>query len=268
MCLALIAWRAHPRYPLVVVANRDEFHARAAAPLARWSDPPAMLAGRDLQAGGTWLGLDDRGRFGLVTNFRERLRPRANAPSRGLLIPAFLAADRPPGEHLSALETDAPGYSGFNLLLASEAELWYASNREDGFGRVLPSGVYGLANHLLDAPWPKLVRTRTRLRKWLADAATDRAEQATGELLQILADREPGAVDPALATGLPSHWERALSAPFVLLPEYGTRCSTVLLGDAEGRMHVIERRFGPDGTTTGETRLSLDTRNLRESDAV
>src|SRR5580704_5842111 len=133
MCLVVVAWRVDPRYPLIIAANRDELHARPAAPLARWAAPKGIIAGRDLEAGGTWLGLDTRGRTAVVTNFRERLRPRRNIPSRGTLIPAFLGGDLSPAAYLAALETDAPGFSGFNLLLADDTELWYACNRSDGF---------------------------------------------------------------------------------------------------------------------------------------
>src|SRR5689334_14427268 len=167
MCLLVLAWRCHARYRLVVAANRDEFHARAAAPLAPWDDPPGIIGGRDLQAGGAWLAVDRRGRFGIVTNFREFGRRRRSAPSRGGLIPAFLSADRAPGEHLQALETDAPGYAGFNLLLADSGSLWYASNRADAFARELAPGIYGLSNEFLDTPWPKLIRVRDRFRELL-----------------------------------------------------------------------------------------------------
>src|SRR5688572_15013752 len=126
MCLLVLAWRCHPRYRLVVAANRDEFHARPAAPLAPWSDAADIIGGRDLQANGAWLALDVRGRFGSVTNFREFGRRRRSAPSRGGLIPAFLAQPNPPAKYLEGLETDAPGYAGFNLLLADEDSLWYA----------------------------------------------------------------------------------------------------------------------------------------------
>jgi uncharacterized protein with NRDE domain len=141
MCLLGIAWRMHPRYALVLIANRDEFHARPAAPLAPWPTPQGMFAGRDLQAGGAWLGVDGAQRLGIVTNFRELQRSRRSAPSRGALIPQYFAQSRPPAEFLRGIETDAPGYSGFNLLLADAQDLWYASNRADEFARRLPAGL-------------------------------------------------------------------------------------------------------------------------------
>ena len=141
MCLLVLAWRAHPRYRLVVAANRDEFHERPAAALARWPAPADILAGRDLRAGGTWLGLDRQRRFGVVTNFRDLQRPQPGAPSRGELIPRFLAAAQGPGEFLASLQPQAASYSGFNLLLAEQDSLWYGSNRATTFARPLAPGL-------------------------------------------------------------------------------------------------------------------------------
>jgi uncharacterized protein with NRDE domain len=268
MCLVVIAWRAHPWYPLVVAANRDEFHARPAAPLEPWNDAPEILAGRDLQAGGTWLGLDLRGRLGVVTNFREHLHPRRDAPSRGELIPAFLRGGLDPGAYLAALAERAPAYSGFNLLLAAGDELWYASNRDDGFARRLDPGVYGLANHRLDTPWPKLTLTRDRVLAALAgiDARpTPRDEERLVQrLFELLSDRAPAPADASQAqlaadvtTGLPRAWASAVAAPFVLHADYGTRCSTVVVGAPTGVVRVAERRFGPDGDAQGETQVTI-----------
>ena len=259
MCLLVLAWRAHSRYHLVVAANRDEFHARAAAPLARWPPPAEILAGRDLRSQGTWLGIDRARRFGVVTNYRELQPPVPAAPSRGDLIPAYLGArggQSPvsPAQFFAALEARASGYSGFNLLLADSDSLWYGSNRTTPFARSLLPGVYGLANESLDTPWPKLERVRAGFQAWL------RAGAAVGvaDLFTLLADRAPGEDPPAAHTGpLPREWARALSAPFVLHPEYGTRCSTVLLLEGDGRLHLAERRFDPAGQLTGESEFRL-----------
>src|SRR5688500_14833114 len=144
MCLLVLAWRSHPLYRLVVAANRDEFHERPAVPLAPWADTDGVVGGRDLTANGAWFAVDTRRRFGIVTNFRDFGRRRRSAPSRGGLIPGYLAGARTPAEYLQALETDAPGYAGFNLLLGDQNSLWYASNRADHFARELPPGIYGL----------------------------------------------------------------------------------------------------------------------------
>lgn len=250
MCLLVMAWQAHPRYRLVVAANRDEFHDRPAAPLASWKPTHEILAGRDLRAGGTWLALDRGRRFGVVTNFRELQRPEPAAPSRGELIPGFLRNADCAQAYLAKLAPAASAFSGFNLLLADARALWYASNRAPQFVRPLSPGIYGLSNQLLDTPWPKLRRVRRRFEQWLGDSR----EHASAELLAILADRvraQPGEELPD--TGLSPQWERVLSSPFVEDPIYGTRCSTVLLLEFTGALQIIERRFDARGDCSGET---------------
>ena len=170
MCLLVLAWQAHPRYRVIVAANRDEFHERPTAPLAKWPAPENILAGRDLRANGTWLGLDRRRHFGVITNFRELQRPRPEAPSRGALIPRYLEGEASAATYLSRLEPEAPRYSGFNLLLSDGDSLWYASNRAGHFARPLPPGVYGLSNQFLDTPWPKLRRVRRRFEAYQSES--------------------------------------------------------------------------------------------------
>ena len=286
MCLLVLAWRVHTRYRLVVAANRDEFHARAAAPLAKWPPPTELLAGRDLRSLGTWLGIDRARRFGVVTNFRELQPPRTGAPSRGDLIPGFLGAQggqpaERAREFLAGLAPRAAAWSGFNLLLADADALWYASNRTTPFARELGPGVYGLANESLDTPWPKLQRVRAGFERWLRpphEIAPDTTAERTpiskmrnfagtpGEgspgnmegLFKLLADRTPAQdPTPAHSGALPREWVRALSAPFVLHPEYGTRCSTVLLLEGDGQLQLTERRFDPAGKLSGETAFHL-----------
>jgi uncharacterized protein with NRDE domain len=277
MCLLVLAWRAHPRYRLVLAANRDEYHERPADPLCKWPEPNHMLAGRDLRAGGTWLGLDRSRRFGVVTNFRELQRPRRSAPSRGRLIPDFLAQPQTPEQYLARLETDAPGYSGFNLLVGDLEQLWYASNRMDQFAQALPPGVHGLSNEFLDSPWPKLQRVRRTFDSWLATETGNKSSgRPVGEVLPasgspaeaasagaavealfvMLADRTQ-APQGSPGTGLPPDWERTLSSPFVTHPAYGTRCSTVLLIEPSGAAVMAERRFAPNGVPSGNTEYLL-----------
>jgi len=254
----VLAWRRHPRYRLVLAANRDEFHARPAAALAPWDDAPRIIGGRDLQAGGAWLAVDRAGRVGVVTNFREFGRRRRNAPSRGALIPAYLSGERAPADYFQSLETDAPGYAGFNLLLADAGSLWYASNRADMFARELGPGLYGLSNEFLDTPWPKLVRVRTAFQT-LLDAPTAADPRAlTAGLFDLLADREPAPPDAWPSGDLPPDLARKLSAPFVLDPAYGTRCSTVLTITDDGTLTMTERRFGPDGAQISEAECALN----------
>ncbi|MBV6423137.1 MAG: hypothetical protein NAOJABEB_00927 [Steroidobacteraceae bacterium] len=245
MCLLVLAWRMHPRYRLVVAANRDEYHARPAAPLAPWPDPP-ILAGRDLEAGGTWLGIDPARRFGVVTNFREMVRRPAGAPTRGALIPRWLALTGDPEHYAASLAASAAAYAGFNLLLADHDALWYASNRADGFARPLAPGVYGLANHFLDSPWPKVLRVRRGLARWL-----EAPDAGLPSLFELLADREPAHDGDVPDTELTPEWERALSAPFVVHSGYGTRCSTVLAIGHDDSVAIEEHRFGENGQATG-----------------
>jgi uncharacterized protein with NRDE domain len=261
MCLLVIAWQVHPRYRLVVAANRDEFHERPTEAMAMWPPPDELIAGRDLRAGGTWLGVDRRRRFGIVTNFRELQRPAPGAPSRGNLIPGYLRNPAPVTEYLQLLEPVAEQYSGFNLLLtdcasprANRDSLWYVSNRAPQFARALPPGIYGLSNELLDTPWPKLQRVRRRF-----DALINQPDNIPVEaLFAILADPTQAGVDEALPdTGLSREWEQLLSSPFISNGDYGTRCSTVVMVDQDGGLFLNERRFGPRGIALGDTRFDL-----------
>jgi uncharacterized protein with NRDE domain len=258
MCLLVLAWRSHPKYRLVVAANRDEYHARPSAPLAPWPDIEGVIGGRDLQAGGAWLAVDTRRRFGIVTNFREFGRPRRGAPSRGGLIPGFLAGALAPGEHLQALETDAPGLAGFNLLLADRDSLWYASNRADQFARCLSPGNYGLSNEFLDTPWPKLVRVRARFDSLMNSAKASDADALGAELFDMLADRETTPATELPPGDLSPEWARKLSAPFVLDPGYGTRCSTILTISNRGELRISERRFDATGAPSGQSEHVLN----------
>lgn len=276
MCLLVLAWNTHPRYRLVVAANRDEYHGRPSAPLGRWPAPAEILAGRDLRAGGTWLGIDRRRRFGVVTNFRDP--PTAAVPvpgdrapgpspeparSRGGLIPRYLGGAAGPGDSLAALEPEAVAYGGFNLLLADGESLWYASNRCEPFARALSPGIHGLSNERLDTPWPKLRRVRRGFEEWLRRGGS----VDNGELFALLADRKPSPEAPALgqeglegvhgAQELSPGWERTLSSPFVLDESYGTRCSTLVAIKPSGACYLAERRFDPTGACSGETEYRL-----------
>ena len=247
MCLLVFAWNVHPRYRLIFAGNRDEFHDRPASPMAWWADQPDILAGRDLQAGGTWLGVSRAGAFGVVTNFREMQRPTPGMPSRGALITQYLKAGQPAARFLAELEPQAVRYAGFNLLLADSTEMHYASNRTTPFARALPAGVHGLSNHLLDTSWPKLARTRERFERLIA-----LPEPNLEDLLATLGDRETAADHLLPDTGIGLEWERLLSAPFIIDERYGTRCSTVVRIDRDGLLQLRERRFDRGGRITGE----------------
>jgi uncharacterized protein with NRDE domain len=253
MCLLVFAWMKHPRYRLVVAANRDEFHDRAAAPLGWWTGNDRMLAGRDLRAGGTWIGVTQDGRFGAVTNFRGvEAPPAADAPSRGGLVPDYLAGEATPGEFLEKLNGAATTFAGFNLLAGDRESMHYLSNSDSAGPQRLEPGIYGLGNHALDTPWPRLVRARERFEEAIA---ADRP--GADELFELLADREPAIGATLTGSNLPADLERAMSAPFVLHALYGTRCSTVLLAGHDGRTVAAERRFDAAGNLTGATRLEF-----------
>jgi uncharacterized protein with NRDE domain len=254
MCLLVLAWQVHPRYRLVVAANRDEFHERPTAAMAKWPSPDDIIAGRDLRAGGTWLAMDRARRFGIITNFRDLQRPAPDAPSRGHLIPNYLRNQVGASAHLNELQPSAGGYSGFNLLLTDSTSLWYASNRANHFATPLPPGIYGLSNEFLDTPWPKLQRVRRRFDPLLMQGG----EVSKDELFAILADPTQAGINEELPkTGLSREWEQLLSSPFIRNEDYGTRCSTVVLLEPSGAVCLTERRFDSAGSVTAETEFSL-----------
>ena len=227
MCLIALAYKVHPAYPLIVAANRDEFLDRRATAAEFWPDAPHVLAGKDLKAGGTWMGVTRSGRFAALTNYRDLRRARIDGPSRGQLV-------------LKALEggldgIDTRGYEGFNLVHGTVEALRYCNNI-DGADQELAPGVHGLSNAVLDTPWPKVACAKTRLQQWI-DAGT----AATEPLFELLLD-DTQAVDDALPdTGVGLEWERALSSILIRTEGYGTRCSTVVTVDREGRVNLEER---------------------------
>jgi len=250
MCLILFAYRAHPAYRLVVAANRDEWFRRPTAPAAFWADAPDILAGRDLEQGGTWLGVTRHGRFAAITNFRDPGSHRADAPSRGGLVSAFLLADIAPATYLEQLRPKAPAYNGFSLLVGDGASLGYLSNREDKV-RNLGPGIYGLSNHLLDVQWPKVEIGKKRLATWLDD-------DCGPEALLALLDDTRAAPDAALPrTGVTIEWERRLSSLRIVGEGYGTRSSTALVIGISGEMRFLERSFGEDGAETGVAQFTI-----------
>lgn len=233
MCLITLAWQAHPDYPLVLAANRDEFYQRGAAPARFWEESPLVLAGRDLSAGGTWLGVTRQGRVAALTNYREPGAVRGER-SRGLLVSAFLQGDSEPMAYAQAVADAGGHYGGFNLLVGTPREMVVVSNR--GMApRHLPAGVHGLSNHLLDTPWPKVEKARAALTGQLAAPSED-------ALLQLLADHQiaPDAELPDTGVGL--MMERLLSPLFIRSPQYGTRVSTALLVGRD-RIRFSEQTF-------------------------
>jgi len=246
LCLIVVAWRARADLPLVVAANRDEWRDRPAEPARWWPGEPELLAGRDLKAGGTWMGVTRGGRFAAVTNFRDPSDRRSTARSRGELVTGFLAgADSPPA-FLAALATRAGEYNGFNLIVGDGTSLWYFGSREGG-ARAIEPGVHGLSNHLLDEPWPKVTRGRRAMERALADADPAPA------LFALLADRQ-GVPDAELPdTGVGLEWERRLASPLITGADYGTRASTVVAFSAAGEVAFEERALDADGRVVSRT---------------
>jgi len=246
MCLILIAHRAHPAFRLVVGANRDEHYERPTAPADFWPDAPEVLAGRDLEAAGTWLGVTRGLRFAAVTNFRDPAALRSSgARSRGELTSRFLRSDAPAFEYMQEVRREAREYNGFNLFVADATGLYYFSNR-DGAVRELGAGVFGLSNHLLDTPWPKVAELKPRF------TAALHAPLDPEEIRSILADRTV-APDRALPdTGVGLERERALSPAFVVTEGYGTRSTTTLAIGTDGRVAFNEWSYARGGAPNGE----------------
>jgi uncharacterized protein with NRDE domain len=252
MCLILFAWQAHPRYALVLAANRDEFHARPAAAADFWPDVPDLLAGRDLQAGGTWLGVTRGGRFAAVTNYREPLVPEVPLErSRGELVRNYLAGGDPPETHARAVLDTGSAYRGFSLLLGTRQTLTHVSNRQDGTQEV-SAGCHGLSNHLLDTEWPKVTSGLARLAGLLRE---ERMEPEA--LLALLADRSTAPGEMPAAADVDGLRRHLMNHSFIVSPDYGTRSSTVLLVDRAGGTEFVERCFAPDGSATGTRRFLL-----------
>jgi uncharacterized protein with NRDE domain len=246
MCLALFALHTHPRFPLIIAANRDEFYERPTAAAGFWGESPWILAGRDLKEGGTWLGVTRSGRFAAVTNYRDPREFGENRRSRGLLVRGYLESTEPPIDYLAHVGREAGAYNSFNLVVGTPREAAYFSNR-GGAARPLGPGVYGLSNHLLDTPWPKVERLKAALFDMLSQ---DKPGLVQG-LFRILADGYRPADDELPHTGVGLEWERLLSSAFIKSENYGTRSSTVFLVNDEGQAHFIERRFGANGTHDG-----------------
>ena len=249
MCLIAIGWQAHPTLPLVIVANRDEFYQRKSQSMHFWADKPNILAGRDLQAGGTWLGVNLQGRFAALTNVRETTAPTTET-SRGSLISMWLSSKLSSIEFIHRLADASNTYSGYNLLFGDTSQLLWASNRSPkGFvHRHLASGIYGLGNASLNTPWPKLRLAKQRLATQL-----HLAHPTTSNLAWVTADTcTQDDLSDFGDTGMEESWLRALSAQWIATPEYGTRAQTVITLDNKGQMNCYERSVDATGRTTSE----------------
>lgn len=250
MCTLLLAFDAHPRYRLVLAANRDEFYNRPTASAAFWQDAPHLFAGRDLVHGGTWLGVTTTGRIAALTNYRDPQSIKPHGPSRGHLVTDFLAGAAAPGEYAEAARAKGSTYNGYNLVVGDARRLLHYSNKSDQITR-LDSGIHGVSNHLLDTPWPKVVRGKAGLARVLA--ADDFSPE---DLFAVLADTTRAPDDLLPNTGVGLELERLLSSIFIASERYGTRSSTVLLVDRNLQATFIERTF--NGGKLSDVRMEFD----------
>lgn len=241
MCLLLMAVNRHPTYPLILLANRDEYYDRPSAPACFWEEQPSVLAGKDLRAGGTWLGMTRKGRIAAVTNYRDPASIKEGAPSRGGLVSNFFLGQEGPLEYLDKLDEEAGKYNGFSLIIGDQGQLYWYSNRGHGV-QSLPPGIHGLSNHLLDTPWPKVAKSRDALAHLLSEQENPSLE----ELFRILTDHTIADDEHLPDTGVGLEWERILSPIFIVSPTYGTRSSTVLFLDVQDRVTFVEKTFNSD----------------------
>jgi uncharacterized protein with NRDE domain len=248
MSLIVFAWRpSHPQ-PLIVAANRDEFYARPTLALAQWPDAPGVYAGRDLEAGGSWMGIGDNGRFAALTNIRNPDQP-LGLRSRGELVAGYLSGEQSLDDYLAQTVGRAAEYTGFNLLAGDAQRLYYLSSVEPVPVR-LEEGIYGISNAGLNTPWPKLLKAKAALTAMLDDPQP-------AALLELLQDPAPAVPAELPNTGVGLATETLLSSVFIASPHYGTRASTVLMVNADGSRHMIEHSFGPYGARLGEVELKL-----------
>lgn len=241
MCLILIAYRTQTAYPVILVANRDEFFARPTASCRYWSEYPEILAGKDLQAGGTWLGVNRLGKLAALTNYRQGTQHNTQSRSRGQLVLDFLNHQQTAAEYLQNCVAQAVNYQGFNLILGDLQQLYYYSNRTKTAPIPLTAGIYGLSNHLLDTPWDKVLRAK----QIFSELLTQPFEVES--YFSLLRNRQQTPDHALPDTGVSTEWEKLLSSIFIQSPDYGTRCSSVLRMSALGEIEFWERSFNAAG---------------------
>lgn len=239
MCLITFAYEIHPKYKLIVVANRDEFYLRPTATATWWKEYPNLLAGKDLKGQGTWMGFTKDGRFSALTNYRDGFSEKKNAPSRGDLVKDFLLSQNNTSEYLNHIAPSAELYNGYNLLTFDGENLGYFSNQIDK-PQILEKGVYGLSNNILNRSWPKLNTAVSGLENLI-----EQEKFSINEAFEMMQNRTLANDENLPNTNIPIEWERLLSAMYIETKDYGTRCSTIFLLDYNGRFHFEERSYIP-----------------------
>jgi uncharacterized protein with NRDE domain len=262
MCLAIVALHALPDWPLIVLANRDELHIRPTLAANPWSDAGTILAGRDLNAGGTWLGITTQGRVALLTNYREPGQHDSEAPSRGQLTDGYLRGEDSPDSYARSIQARGIQYNGFNLILADASGLWYCTNRGHDKIQQLSKGVVGLSNASLNTPWPKLKRTQRAVSEHLTLVGASGVPDHT-LLFDIMQDTRSASIDELPDTGVGPDREKLLGSPFIKNERYGTRCTTLILRRSDGMIRFHEKRFDAHGLNMGESLWTVDTINQR-----
>lgn len=242
MCLILLSYEMHPKYRMVLAANRDEYYDRPTAPIDFHNDSPGIVGGRDLKHQGMWLGITRVGRFAAITNYRDPSHNLANAPSRGFLVRNFLAGKESPVNYLEHVRSMGDQYNGFNLLVGDPSELYYYSNRGNHIKKLKP-GIYGLSNHLIDTPWPKITKGKSDFGKLLNGKENIDPE----DIFHILKDGSCPPDNMLPDTGVELEWERILSPLFITSDIYGTRSSSIIFIERKGAVTFFERTFIPDG---------------------
>ncbi len=251
MCLITFAWDTDPDYKLILAANRDEFYNRPSTKAGFWEDAPGILAGRDLKAGGTWLGLTKTGKFSAITNYRNPFKVKENAPTRGLLPLSYLKGTTGPLGYLKALKDESWQYNGFNLLVGTIDAMYHYSNVEDKINPLKP-GIYGLSNALLNTKWPKVEKAKERLKQ------TIEADWDSQVILDMMYDLEKAKDSDLPKTGVTLKWERELSPMFIKTPHYGTCNTSVLLLKRNGHMKFVERSYSPLSGIIKEQKYEFD----------
>ena len=254
MCLIVFANNVHPKYKLIFAANRDEFYDRPTTQANFWNDHPELLAGKDLQAGGTWMGITKKGKFAAITNFRDLKNHRNDAPSRGKLTVDFLANHIHTEEYYGLLKSDLNKFNGFNLILGNIDELYYFSNKNEELKKLEP-GIHGISNAVLNTPWPKVEKSKKQL-----EALLGQNEIHPNEVMNILYDKNKANDVDLPDTGVGIELERLLSPVFIKSEKYGTRCSTVVLVDRDNTVSFIEKSYLPeeDEFSTSEFNFKLE----------
>lgn len=247
MCIAYIAFATHPDWPLFIAANRDEFHNRPTLAAAPWQSNNNVIGGIDCLGQGSWLGVTRQGRFALLTNHREPGKTNPTAPSRGELVSRYLDGDSATERYMAEVQQQGSAYNGFNLLAGDADSAWYVGNRsKQTEPERLAPGRYVVSNHLLNTPWPKAERLRQALDAYPQDSL----EHSLNPVFALLKDQTTAADDKLPATGLSLEQERLLSSPFIISPNYGTRCSTVIAMHASGRVFFSEVSYNTAGVIT------------------